>query len=327
MQEIDISRQEPWVSLETNHFSHFGGTMNPGKLKLSQLRALVAIADCGNFSEAGLELDLSQSTISHAIANLEDELGVVLLQRGRHGAQLTPIGERITLYARQVLALLGTIASEADQAKGLQGGTLRIASFRSVATHVIPGAIARLHSRYPNIAVNLMEMDELHELKQALQKGEADIAVAEVIDGDHFETVHIFDDEYVALLPPSYGLRNASLSLDDLHQFPLIGSTHSSCGMRICDYLSNLERPLKMAYRIRHDSSMVAMVQKGLGVAILPRLAAEPIPPDVQVCGLPFVLARPIGATILKDALHTPAVYAFLDALQETGEFTQARAG
>lgn len=64
--------------------------MNPGKIKLSQLRALVAIADCGNFSEAALELDLSQSTISHAIATLEEELGVTLLQRGRHGARLTP---------------------------------------------------------------------------------------------------------------------------------------------------------------------------------------------------------------------------------------------
>jgi DNA-binding transcriptional LysR family regulator len=301
--------------------------MNPGKLKLSQLRALVAIADCGNFSEAALEMDLSQSTVSHAIANLEEELGVVLLQRGRHGAQLTPVGERITTYARQVLDLLTTMASEADQAKGLQGGTLRIASFRSVATHVIPGAIARLHSRYPNVVVNLIEMDELHELKQSLQKGEADIAVAEVIYGEGFESVHIFDDEYVALLPPSYSLCSASLSLEDLRQFPIIGSTHSTCGLRVNNQLASLERPLKVAYRIRHDSSMVAMVQQGLGVAILPRLAAEPVPEDVRICSLPFALARPIGATILKDALHTPAVYAFLDALQETGEFTQAKAG
>ena len=287
----------------------------------------MAIADCGNFSEAALELDLSQSTVSHAIANLEEELGIVLLQRGRHGARLTPVGERITTHARGMLSLLDTIASEADRAKGLQGGTLRIASFRSVATHVIPGAIARLHRRYPNVTVNLIEMDEIHQLQQALCKGEADMAVAEMLSGEEFDSIHIFDDDYVALLPPSYSLRVASLSLEDLQQFPLISSTHSTCGLRINHQLSSLEKPLKVAYRIRHDSSMVAMVQQGLGVAILPRLAAEPVPPDVRICTLPFALSRPIGATILKDALHTPAVYAFLDALQETGEFTTAKVG
>jgi DNA-binding transcriptional LysR family regulator len=301
--------------------------MNPGKLKLSQLRALVAIADCGNFSEAAMDLDLSQSTVSHAIAALEAELGIVLLQRGRHGARLTPVGERITAHARGMMALLDTITSEADQAKGLQGGTLRIASFRSVATHVIPGAIARLHQRYPNITVNLIEMDELHQLKQSLHRGEADIAVAEVIYGDEFDSIHIFDDHYVALLPPNCGLRDTSLSLEDLRQFPIISSTHGTCGLRVSDHLSSLEQPLTVAYRIRHDSSMVAMVQQGLGVAILPRLAAEPVPADVRICALPFALSRPIGATILKDALHTPAVYVFLDALQETGEFTRALVG
>ncbi|NJL44743.1 MAG: LysR family transcriptional regulator [Leptolyngbyaceae cyanobacterium SM2_3_12] len=300
--------------------------MNPSKVKLSQLQALVMVADCGNFSEAALALDLSQSTISHAIANLEAELGVVLLQRGRHGAKLTPTGDRITRHARTVLGLLDAMAHEANQAKGLEGGSLRIASFRSVATHVLPGAIARLHRRYPSITISLIEMDELYQLKQALQQGESDICVAEAIDGDDFENLHIFDDDYVALLPPGYQLKTNSLTVEDLRQTPLIGSIISSCGVRLVAQLGAQDHPLKLAYRIRHDSSMVAMVQQGLGIAILPRLAAEPVPGDVRICPLPFPLSRPIRATILKDALHTPALYAFLDALRETGEFSPAKA-
>jgi DNA-binding transcriptional LysR family regulator len=301
-------------------------TMNPGKIKLSQLRALVAIADCGNFSEAALQLDLSQSTISHAIATLEEELGVTLLQRGRHGARLTPVGDRITTHARGVLGLLDTMASEANQAKGLQGGRLRIASFRSCATHVLPGAIARLHRRYPAIAISVIEMDEVHQLKQSLFKGEADLCVAETLEGEDFESFPIFDDDYVALLPPGYTPQNGTLSLADLRAVPLIGSSHSSCGLRIRTELSAQDQPLEVAYCIRHDSSMVAMVQQGLGIAILPRLAAEPVPTDVRICPLPFPLSRPIGATLLKDALHTPAVYVFLDALRETGEFSRIKA-
>jgi DNA-binding transcriptional LysR family regulator len=300
--------------------------MNPGKLKLSQLRALVAVADCGNFSEAALQLDLSQSTISHAIATLEEELGVMLLQRGRHGAKLTPVGDRITAHARGVLNLLDAMTSEANQARGLQGGRLRIASFRSVATHVLPGAIARLHRRYPAISISVLEMDEVHQLKHALLKGDADLCVAETLEGEDFDSLHIFDDDYVALLPPGYKPKTGFLSLDDLRTMPLIGSSHSSCGLRIRCELSRQDAPLELAYCIRHDSSMVAMVQQGLGIAILPRLAAEPIPTDVRIVPLPFLLSRPIGATILKEALHTPALYAFLDALRETGEFSRAQA-
>ncbi|MEA5450498.1 LysR family transcriptional regulator [Leptolyngbya sp. CCNP1308] len=300
--------------------------MNLSKIKLSQLRALVAIAECGNFSEAALALDVTQSTISHAIATLEDELGITLLQRGRHGARLTPVGDRITAHARAMLGLLDTIGSEANQARGVQGGSLRIASFRSVATHVLPGAIARLHRRYPTITISVHEMDEVHQLKQALAKGEVDLCVAETIDSDDVESLHIFDDDYVALLPPGYRPKSGQLSVDDMRQMPIIGSSHSSCGLRIRTVLGAQEHPLEIAYCIRHDSSMVAMVQQGLGIAILPRLAAEPVPPDVQIVPMPFPISRPIGATILKDALHTPALYAFLDALREVGEFSRVQA-
>ena len=68
-------------------------TIDPYKLKISQLRTLVAVADYLNFSEAALHLKISQSSVSHAIATLETELGVILFHRGRNGAYPTPVGE------------------------------------------------------------------------------------------------------------------------------------------------------------------------------------------------------------------------------------------
>ena len=68
------------------------------------------------------------------------------------------------------------------------------------------------------------------------------------------------------------------------------------------------------------------MVQQGLGIALMPELASRPVPDGVQVCRLPFTTSRPIGASLLKEALHSPAIYAFLDALRETGEFATAEA-
>jgi DNA-binding transcriptional LysR family regulator len=144
--------------------------INPYKLKISQLRALVAVADYGNFSEAALQLDLSQSAVSHAIASLEDELGVILLIRGRQGAQLTPVGERVISQARQVLCLLEGIVKEANLEKGLKGGSVRIASFRSVATHILPVVIARFRQSFPQIAVTIIEHFDHAGVEQAMHK-------------------------------------------------------------------------------------------------------------------------------------------------------------
>ena len=300
--------------------------MDPWKLKLSQLRALLAVAECSNFSEAALQLNVTQSTISHAIATLEAELGVMLFHRGRHGAQLTPVGERIMADARQIKQLLENMLSAADQEKGLQGGTVRIATYRSIATNVLPGAIARLHQLHPSIQISLLEVDEVYQLKQALIQGKVDVCVAEMLLGEAFEIIHILDDEYIALLPPNCGLRDAQLTVEDLHNYPLISSSHDSCSVRIHEKLRQQAGDLQVTYRIRHDSSITSMVQQNLGIAIMPELASRPIPDGVKVCRLPFSISRLIGASLLKDALHSPAVYAFLDALRGMGKFAPPQA-
>ena len=323
MQKIDMCSIDGYDSLWLQ--STAAVTMDPWKLKLSQLRALLAVAEYGNFSEAALQLDVTQSTISHAIATLETELGVVLFNRGRHGAQLTPLGERILEDTRQIKQLLESILTAADQEKGLKGGTVRIAAFRSIVTNVIAEAVARLHQRYPAIRISLLEMDEIAHLKQALIQGQVDICVASGLYGEELETTHILDDEFIALLPPNCGLRDAQLTVEDLSNYPLICSSNNSCSSHVHDLLKQTG-DLQVTYHIRHDSSMTSMVQQGLGIAIMPELASRPVPEGVRVCRLPFSASRRIGAILLKEALHSPAVYAFLDALQETGEFAIAKA-
>jgi DNA-binding transcriptional LysR family regulator len=131
------------------------------QLKLSQLQVLIAVADCGSFSEAALQLQMSQSAISYAIAALEEDLGVVLFSRGRYGACLTPVGEQIVDRARQITYLMDDIVKQANLARGLRGGHLRISSFRSAATHILPEVIAEFCRRYPAIAVSIADYDDV----------------------------------------------------------------------------------------------------------------------------------------------------------------------
>ncbi len=300
--------------------------MNLQRLKLSQLRALVAVADCGNFSEAALELELSQSTVSHAIATLETELGVTLLNRGRYGANLTPVGERIVAQARQVQNLIEQMRVEANRERGLQGGSIRVASFRSIATHVLPTVIARLNRHYPNVQVILTEMDDTVEIDQALRGGHADICFTYLPATEEFETWEIMRDDYIAVLPPTYSIRQTQLTWQELATYPLILSTVSCCANLIYKYLKTSPYPINVAYQVRQDSTIISMVMQGLGVGILPRLAAEPLPSEAIVCQLPSHLERIIGAAILKNSIHSPAVFAFLDALRQVGQFKQPQA-
>jgi DNA-binding transcriptional LysR family regulator len=295
-----------------------GNAMNLSAVKLSQLRALVAVAKYGNFSEAAFELSVSQSAVSHAIATLEDCLGVILLARGRHGATVTPVGERVLHYAQTMLETLEAMGREANLAKGLQGGHLRLTAFRSVSTHVLPQVMIEFRKRFPNITVSLMEHRGDEGVEEALREGQADLGFFCMPVGEEFEAWELMRDEYVVLLPPHTGVPHTVIPWDELATYPLILPPEGDyCWMLIQRYLQRMNQPLVPAYQIREDSTIVNMVTQGLGASIMARLAAEPLPAEICVRQLPTPLERVIQAGVLRNALHSPAVYAFLDTLRD----------
>ena len=288
--------------------------INTRRLKLSQIQALIAVADCENFSEAALQMELSQSAVSHAIASLETELGVQLFHRGRHGAHLTPVGERVVIHGRQIVRSLEMMVKEADLEKGLQGGQVRIVSFRSVATHILPGIIAQFRDRFPKIAISITEVYYTQAVEEALRSGKADIGFVSLPISDEFETKVILRDKYVVLLPPTSELLSDKITWEELAKYPLIlQPPETACSIPLRKYLATSEFPLNIAYELSEDSTIVSMVMGGLGAAILPLLAAEPIPAEVKVCSLPVAFERVLGVAVVRDALLIPAVFAFLD--------------
>ena len=288
------------------------------QLKLSQLQVLIAVADCGSFSEAALRLQISQSAVSYAIATLEEDLGVVLFSRGRYGAHLTPVGEQIVERAHQIMYLMEDIVKQANLTKGLHGGQVRISSFRSAATHILPEVIAQFCRLYPAIAISIAEYDDRPSVEQDLRRGRADIGITYVPTSNEFETWELMRDEFVVLFPPNFK-PTTKLSWEDLTSHPLIMAPDGDgCDAMVYAHCSKYGTTLQATYKIRSDSTIVNMVAQGLGAAISPRLAAEPIPVGVQVYSLPVPLFRVISVAILADALLTPAVFALVDLLKNT---------
>ncbi len=288
-------------------------------MNILHLQILLTVAEHQSFSTAALHLDVSQSAVSRAIAALEEELGVPLLVRGRFGARLTPVGERVAGYARQILELRDCIETEVNFAKGLKGGRLRIASFRSAATHLLPPMIARFSQRFPDVDVTLAELEPVG-VEQALREGQVDIGLVPLPRSEEFDTWEIARDEYVVLLPDRVETSEV-LTWEELSLHSFILYNYAECTSAVRNHWAKWGKVLKVAYEIKEDSTIVSMVAQGLGAAILPRLAAMPIPAGVNVRSLPVPLNRVIGAAVLTNALHPPAVLTFLDVLRSTGLF------
>jgi DNA-binding transcriptional LysR family regulator len=288
------------------------------KVKISQLKTLIAVAETGSFSEAALQLSVSQSTVSHSIAALEEALGIALIHRGRQGASLTPVGSGIASQAQQVLGLIDQMGQEATRARGLDGGLVRVAAFRSLASEVLPEAIAHLHQRHPTVQVAITEFDSSREIMSSVLEGQNDFAVADLLTSKEFESFLIMEDPFVALLPPgsSDSAQATQLTWEDLRQQPLISSCSDCCRV-ILTYLQQAQPPIAVDYLIANDSTAVSMTRQGLGISILPKLAAQPIPKSVQIAQLPFSLSRPLGISWLKNGLLTPCAYVFLEGFKD----------
>jgi DNA-binding transcriptional LysR family regulator len=293
-------------------------------LKISQIRAFVTVADCGNFGAAALELDLSQSTVSHAIATLEADLGVVLLTRGRQGASLTAIGAEILPEAKQVLALLETMHHKAMHHKAsLDKGLriLRIASVRSIATHLLPDAIVRFQQAFPAIEIVIRDCDYYLEVEQMLHSNQAEIGLTLLPPSGDFTVQELIQDEFVALLPapdPKTAAPNPVLTWEQLLRYPMIMNPIAAPYIHtrtVQAHLARFGHQLPVAYEVKEDSTIIGMVKRGLGATVMARLAAEPIPAGVQLCQLPEPLVRSVGAIIRRDVLLPRAVFAFLEVL------------
>lgn len=285
-------------------------------MHLSQLRAIIAVADHHSFGEAALTLNLSQPAVSHAIASLEDDLGISLFKRGRHGAVLTPAGESIVQEARLALQHVDRMVYEANLHRGLKGGKVRIATFRSVATHILPESILKFKARFPEISVKLLEQPHYVAIEQCLRSGQADIGFTYLPTEPDFDTFEVLRDEYIALFPPQSQLDCQAITWAHLIDHPLVFLPCLPCGGQLNSHLRQHAPDLHGNDSIQEDSTVISLVHRGLGAAILPRLAAEPIPAEVQWFSLPVPHERVIAAARLRDTLHPPAVFAFWEFLK-----------
>ncbi|WP_288481937.1 LysR family transcriptional regulator [uncultured Deinococcus sp.] len=284
---------------------------------LSQLRALIAVAQAGSFGEAAAELGVSQSSLSEAVGRLEAMTGRPLLRRTPGGTVATAAGERVLAHARAAVQAAGDVLLAA-QDSGELSGTLRVAAYRSVATHLLPPALATFRRAHPGVRTVLLDGDtEETDAELALRTGRADAAV--VVQG-HTPGLHLTPlvyDEYLFVAPAARGDHPATL--EELSgQTLFLPPGRDQCHRLVRQYLEREGVSLSGLTENPQDSVILGMVAHGLGVTILPRLALHPLPGGLVSLPLPGGLSRPLALAVLPWRAHLPLLRAFTDTLTRT---------
>src|SRR6201997_1947217 len=145
-------------------------------LNVARLKILKEVAYRGSLSRAADELSYSQPAFSQQIASLEAETGMALLERHPRGVSLTAAGQTLVGPAEGLLARLDTAEAALSAIAGLRGGRLRMASFPTAGSTLMPVAIANFRATYPDVELTLSE-GEPEEIAPRLRAGELDLAL------------------------------------------------------------------------------------------------------------------------------------------------------
>src|SRR6266700_3953219 len=171
-------------------------------LGLRELQAVLAIAELGSFRRAAAALGFTQSALSHQVSALETALGQSLFHRpgGRAPVRLTPAGEAVCRRARRALSEVEAVAADAEQAARGESVRVRVGVTQTAAAEIMPAALRVFRDDHPGVEVVLVAADELEYSRDAVLRGDLDLAFSYNSETDEYiEAIAVVEDSWVIL--------------------------------------------------------------------------------------------------------------------------------
>jgi DNA-binding transcriptional LysR family regulator len=295
-------------------------------LNTQRLKVFREVLAQGSFSEAASSLDYTQSAVSQAIATLESEAGVALLERDRRGVRPTSAGERLAEHAERILAQLEAAEAELGAIAGVRGGELRMASFPTAGATLMPLAIAAFRSAHPAVTLSLVE-GEPEELTPRLRDGEFDLGLIFEFEGTGelgpgLRSTPLFDDAMKLALPSGHKLaRQERIALEDLSGEAWVQTSEASaCARHVVRICRGAGFEPRVSFESDDYLTVQGLVAAGVGVALIPELAlSQTVSYDIAVrelhSGGPV---RHVVAATPGSGVSLPAAAAMLEILRDT---------
>lgn len=161
---------------------------------LRQLQYLIAVAETGKFGEAAARLNVSQPSLSTQIADIEASIGVQLVERGRLGAIMTPLGEEFVRRARLILSSMEDLKTAMALGQEALVGRLKLGVLPSIGPYLLPSAAKTLHADYPDFRLSVREANTV-DLEDMLKSGELDTIISTSEDHPGTDRLILFEEQ------------------------------------------------------------------------------------------------------------------------------------
>ena len=302
---------------------------SPAVLKpsLADLRAFVTVGELQSFAGAAKALHLSQPALSRRISHLEELLGVRLFDRTTRSVELTLLGRRFLAQVQGLVDDLDRSVLSLRDAALLEAGDVTIGCVFSAVHHFLPPVIRSFREQHPHVLVRLIE-EGADEVLASVKEGEADFALNYIgMQDPDVAFTPLLKEPYVLACAADHPLaRRRSVRWAELAAHPLARVSHASRNRLFIDQaLSELPPLPRPVCEVRHVSTLIGMVENGLGLAVVPRLT---LPRDTSsVVGVRLedpAVTRTIGLIRRTGRSLSPAAEAFVALLMQASQDSAA---
>lgn len=266
-------------------------------------------ADLGSFTRASEVLGYTQSAISHTITSLEDEMGVKLLLRDRFGVRLTEEGEHLLPAIRAVCDKNAEVHRQVALLHGLEVGTVRIGTFLSVSVHLLPDLLHGFSEQYPNITFELLQ-GSYEDIEHWLGEGRIDLGFLRLPVGKNLESLLLLEERILAIFPRGNAPAGRRFPVDRIREEPYI-LRPDSLDTEMREIFRKVPCEPRITYSAKDDYAVMAMVERGLGMSILPELLLKRTPYKLTKLELDPPATRQIGMVCKSTQGLPPAARQF----------------
>ena len=281
---------------------------------LQQLQAFVAVAERGSFRAAAEHIHLSPPALSRRIERLESILGTRLFNRTTREVELTSLGRVFLERARTAVDDLEAAMLGIADISASRSGRVTVACVPSAALYFLPQVIRGFSQAYPAIRIRVVD-ESMNQVLQSVLSGESDFGIgfmASLLPEIEFESVHA-DPFVVAMRREHRYAQRKTIAWKDLQSEPMISVARSSGNRQLMDdVLAKAGLTLNYAFEVSHMATLLGMVEAGLGLALVPRMALPVSHPGVT--GVPIKsleVQRHLGLLRRRGANLRPAAAMF----------------
>jgi DNA-binding transcriptional LysR family regulator len=278
------------------------------------------VAQAGGISRGAELARVSQPAVSKQIGELEEALGVQLLERLPRGCRLTEAGTLLAEYVRR----WRSVENEAERAiaeyRGLQRGRLAIGASLTIGGYLLPGAIAEFHRRFPQIDLQVEAANTQH-IQASLLAGTIELGLTEgPIEDDELESIVFGQDELVAIAPAGHALlKKKEVTAREVCREPFILREEGSGTRAVVERaLRRKGITVKPILSLASPEAIKNTVAAGIGLAIVSRLIVD-LEVRTGLLGIiplkDLTIRRPLHRQRVRGRNHSPAAEQFLEVL------------